>query len=108
MGIIKLNTNTLSVLIAGLYCTEHDVNSMAIPQSLWIEIAEKLESFLPLWDYDKISFEEWVSNCLFIYPTLLLDSEDLEEMKSKALYWERMNGNVMLSVLMDIEAINNV
>ena len=46
MGAVELETTTLSVLIAGLYCTEHEVNSMAIPQSLWLEIAEKVEYFL--------------------------------------------------------------
>lgn len=108
MGEVNLNTETLAVLVAGIYCTEHEVDSMAIPHSLWLEIAEKIEYFLPLWDYDKISFEEWVNKCLLIYPTVMLDSEDLKEMQEIPLYWERLNGNVLLSVSMDIREINNV
>ena len=60
MAKVELETNTLAVLVAGMYCTDHQVDSMAIPQSLWIQIAEKLEYFLPDWDFDKISFEEWI------------------------------------------------
>lgn len=108
MAQVELNTNTLAVLIAGIYCTEHDVNSMAIPQSLWMEIAEKVEYFLPLWDYEKITFEEWVENGLFIYPTTMLSSEDLDYLQKNTLYWERINGNVQLTISMDIKLINNV
>lgn len=108
MAQVELNTNTLAVLIAGIYCTEHDVDSMAIPQSLWMEIAEKVEYFLPLWDYEKITFEDWVKNGLFIYPTVMLDSEDLDYMQKNTLYWERINGNVQLTISMDIKLINNV
>ena len=67
---IELETSTLAVLLAGLYCTYHEVNSMAIPESVYLSISEKLEYFIgnELWDFEKISFEQWVQNCLMIYP----------------------------------------
>ena len=103
---IELDKYTLSVLVAGLYCTTHAVDSVAIPQSLWIAIAEKLEYFLPNWDYNKISFEDWIENCLLILPKPLLDEETLEDMQKTTLYWEYPNGNVILIVSMDIGVIN--
>ena len=104
---VDLNLNTLSVLVAGVYCTTHGVDSMAIPQSVWVSVAEKLEHFLTLWDYGVITFEEWIDNCLFIYPKSLLDGELINEMQNTTLYWEYPNGNVILSISMDIKVINN-
>ena len=102
MSFICLNTDTIGVLIAGLYATFSDVNPLAIPNSLWLEIAEKLEPYLDGWDYDKISFEEWIKYNLFIYPTVALDEETLKEMKESTVYFERVNGNVLLSISMDM------
>jgi len=102
MSFVYLSTDTLAVLIAGLYSTFGDINPMAIPQSLWLEIAEKLEPYLDEWDYDKISFEDWVRYNLFIYPTMALDDETLDELKESSVYFERLNGNALLSVGMDM------
>ncbi len=104
---VDLNLNTLSVLVAGVYCTAHGVDSIAIPQSVWITIAEKLEYFLPSWNYEIISFEEWIEYCLMIYPKQLLEDETIEEMQNTTLYWEYPNGNAILSISMDIGVINN-
>lgn len=106
MSKIELHTNTLAVLISGLYCVNHNTDAMAIPESIWIEIAEKLDYFLENWDYSKISFEDWVKNGLFIYPKGLLDSEDIKYMEENTLCWERLTGNVVLIVSMDIREIN--
>lgn len=104
---VNLSLSTLSVLIAGMYCSCHSVDSMAIPQSLWLSIAEKLEYFLPDWDYDKISFEEWVDTHLLILPKPMLSEEEVEDLQNTTLYWEHPNGNVVLSVSMDIGVIND-
>lgn len=105
---IELETNTLAVLIAGLYCTYNEVNSIAIPESVFLSIAEKLEYFLPLWDYDVISFEDWIKNCLLIYPKQMFAEEELKQLQENSLYWEYPNGNVILFISMDISVINNV
>ena len=106
MAKIELNTNTLSTLVAGLYCAENDVNSVAIPPSVWISVTEKLEYFLPDWNFDVISFEDWIRNCLFIYPKPLLSEDDIKYLQENGLYWEMPNGNVMLVISMDVRDIN--
>ena len=103
---VELNTSTLAVLIAGLYCTYNSVESIAIPESVFMSIAEKLEYFLPEWDYNIISFEEWIKTCLLILPKIMIDEADIEEMQSSTLYWEYPNGNVILVISMDINLIN--
>ena len=103
---VELQTSTLSVLIAGLYSVRYNVNAMAIPESIYLQIAEKLEYFLPNWDYDKITFEEWVNTCLLIYPKVLISDEEIEELKNSTLYWEVSNGNAILVISMDIGVIN--
>ena len=105
---IELETNTLAVLIAGLYCTYNEVNSIAIPESVFLSIAEKLEYFPPLWDYDVISFEDWIKNCLLINPKQMFAEEELKQLQENSLYWEYPNGNVILFISMDISVINNV
>lgn len=104
---VELETSTVAVLIAGLYCLNHNVNALAIPESIYLEIAEKLEYFIPNWDYNKISFEEWVDKCLLIYPKVLFDDETLKDIQKTTLYWERDNGNAILIISMDIQEINS-
>ena len=106
MVAVELNNNTLSTLIAGIYCTNYEVDALAIPQSIWLEVAEKLEYFLPDWDYNKISFEEWVETCLLIMPKDFFTDEEIMEMQEESLYWERLNGNAVLIISMDIRSIN--
>lgn len=105
---IELETNTLAVLIAGLYCSNTGIDSMAIPHSIYLGIAEKLEYFLPEWDYSKISFEDWIKHCLLIYPKEMITEVELKGMQENSLYWEYPNGNVVLVISMDISVINNV
>ena len=106
MSIVELETSTLSVLIAGLYCTFHEVDSLAIPESIYLYVAEQLEYFLPNWNYGIISFEDWVKNCLTILPKVMLDEEDIKYLQENTLYTEMMNGNAQLIVSMDIRGIN--
>ena len=107
MVLVELKTGTLGALVSGLYCSSNGVNAMAIPQSVWIEIAEKLEYFLPMWNFEKISFEDWVNTCLVIYPKEMISEEELDDLKKDSLYWERMNGNVLLFISMNIRMINS-
>ena len=100
---IDLNTNTLAILVSGLYCANTNTDPMAIPPDVWLQIAQKLEYFLPMWDYTKITFEQWVDTGLFIFPKSMLDEDTLEEMMSEGLYWEYPNGNVVLAINMDME-----
>lgn len=108
MVMINVNSNTLAVLISGLYCVANNVDALAIPQSVWVAIGEKLEYFLDneLWDFEVISFEEWISNCLLIIPKVLLTEEDMEDMRKSTVYWEYPNGNMILVISMDVKPIN--
>lgn len=107
---VELETSTLAVLISGLYCANKGIDAMAVPESVWISIAEKLEYFIEseLWDFSKLSFEEFVGNNIFIYPTQALDVETLDELQGIPLYWEYENGNISLSISLDIRPINGV
>ena len=103
---VNLESSTLAVLVAGLYCTYNNVESIAIPESVFMSIGEKLEYFLPFWDYEVISFEDWIKTCLLIIPKVLLTEEDIEEMRKTSLCWEYPNGNMILHISMNIEPIN--
>ena len=107
---VELETNTLAVLISGIYCVDKGVDAMAIPESVWISIAEKLEYFIEndLWDFSRISFEEFIASKIFIFPTQALDVKTLEELQKIPLYWECENGQISLSVSVDIREINGV
>ena len=107
MALVELRTDTLGALVSGLYCSSTGVDAMAIPQSVWIEIAEKLEYFLSIWNFEDISFEDWVKTGLVIFPKEMLTEEDMEDLKKDSLYWERMNGNVILFISMNIKLINS-
>jgi len=97
---IDLHLTTLTVLIAGLYCMYSGTNSMAVPESVYYEIAEKLEPYLEDWDYERISFEDWIRDCLLILPRVMLDDDTVNEMITDGLYWERENGSIILSISM--------
>ena len=106
MAIVELELSTLSVLIAGLYSIRYNVNAMAIPESVYLQIAEKLEPFLSDWDYSKISFEDWVSTHLLIYPKVLFSDEEIADLRKTTIYWEVSNGNAVLVVSMDMGDLN--
>jgi len=102
--LVELEKSTFATLIAGIYCTAHQVEPIAIPEELWMSIAEKLDYFLLNWDYNKITFEEWVASKLLVCPKQMLDN--VEELMENTFYWEYVNGNVVLSVSMDIRCLN--
>ena len=93
---IKLYVSTLAVLIAGLYSTYSAVDPMAIPHSLYLELAEYLVDYLENWDYEKISFEDWIKYNLVIAPLEMFSASDFQELKENDLYIERSLGNVTL------------
>ena len=103
---VDLETHTLAILVAGIYSGVHEVEPIAIPESVWLGVAEKLEYFLPDWNYDKISFEDWINNCLTILPKVMLSEEELEYLQGNSLYWEVPNGNAILIVSMDVTGVN--
>lgn len=94
---IKIEVGTLAVLISGMYISSNGVPIEAIPASLFIEIAEQMVNHLQNWDYDKLSLEEWVANCLLIAPRVLFSEEELSKyQKENMFFMERKNGNVVL------------
>ena len=94
---IRLEVSTIATLVAGLYCMYTGTDSMAIPTSLYIEIAEKLIPYLENWDYSKMTFEDWIKYNLLIVPKMLIE-DNLDEFKKNEWYFERDNGNIMLVV----------
>ena len=99
---IKIEVSTLATLIAGLYCTMASVDPMAIPSSIYIELAEKLVPYLEKWDYDELTFEQWVGANLLIIPKVLCSENDIEELKNNTVYLERENGNAILIVTFEV------
>lgn len=94
---ISIEIGTLATLLSGLYTFYSSVNPSLIPTSLYIEIAEKITPYLNNWDYEKLSFEDWIKFNLLIIPKPLIEDE-IDEYKENELYFERENGNVILVV----------
>ena len=94
---LKIELGTLATLLSGLYSFYSTVNPSAIPTSLYIELAEKLIPYLKNWDYDKLSFEDWVKYTLLIVPMPLIEDE-INEYRENELYFERECGNIVLVV----------
>ena len=99
---IQISVATLSTLIAGIYCTVASVDPIAIPTSIYIEVAEKVVPYLEDWDYDKLTFEQWVETSLLIIPKVMCSEEDIESFKQNAVYLERENGNAILIVTFEV------
>lgn len=99
---IELEVATLSTLIAGIYCTVSAIDPIAIPTSIYIEVAEKLVPYLKEWDYDLISFEKWVETNLLIVPKAMCSEEDIESLKKNTVYLERENGRVIMIVTFEV------
>lgn len=93
---IEIEIGTLATLIAGLYCTFSVVDPIAIPTSVYIELCEKLLPFLDEWDYEMISFEDWIKTCLIIAPYELFTEDEISEFKKNDIYFERLNGRALL------------
>ena len=99
---IEIELGTLATLIAGCYCAYSSVNPIAIPEGVWILLAERLAEYLKDWDYSLESIEDWCKYDLLIIPKPMLSDEDVEEYKKNTEYFEVPNGNIILSVTFDI------
>ena len=106
-----MNIDSLTGLLAGLYTHYSEVRVEAIPSSLYYELAEKLAAYLPFWDYDKCSLEDWIKTMLLILPKVMIPESDLEYMKANnQIYIERWEGNVVLICSAPVilkEGVNN-
>lgn len=102
---IDVSFDTFTLLIAGLYSVHSDIDPVAVPRSIWMELGERLEKLLVNWDYEKISLEDWISTCLFIYPLEALDVEQVQWYEENTECWTRMNGNVELLISMDVSML---
>lgn len=94
---LTIEVGTLATLLSGLYSVFATVDPRAIPTSVYIELAEKLLPYFQNWDYNKLSFEEWVKYNLLIVPKLLIE-DNIDEFKENEIYFERVTGNVVLVV----------
>lgn len=99
---INIELGTLATLLAGLYCLYSSVDPIAIPESLYIELAEKLIPFLDDWNYERMSFEDWVKYNLMIYPVNVFSQEELKDFSENSIFFYRENGNVLLLVTAEI------
>ena len=104
---LELSTYTLATLVAGMYCSANSINVLAIPESIWFQIAENLKPFLSKWDYSVMTFEQWISTFLLVYPKDFITEGELEDLKKNTIYWEQNNGNVILSISMDMRGVLN-
>lgn len=99
---LELYVSTLAMLIAGVYAGYTGVDTRAIPSSIYIEIAERISDELPNWDYSKYSFEDWIRYSLMIAPYQMFSEDEIKELQDNTVYFERMNGNVILVVTWDL------
>ena len=99
---IQIEVGTLATLIAGLYCTFATIDPLAIPTSVYIELCEKLVPYLQNWNYEKWSIEQWIQSSLLIAPRDFFTEEELEQFKSNEIFFERLNGRVILVVTAEV------
>ena len=95
---LKISRDTLAILISGLYCSYHDVDAYAIPRELWFELSDRVIDWFDDWDYDKLSFEDWIKNNILIYPEVAMSQEELNSCKDNDVFFEVESGNVLLVV----------
>ena len=93
---LNLELGTLAVLISGLYIHNTGVPAEAIPPSMFIELAEQVSTYLPNWDYSKLTLEKWIEEYLIIAPKELFSESELDEMRSDDIFIERELGNAVL------------
>lgn len=97
--LVEISVDTLSMLIAGLFFSSKNTRLEAIPESLFLELSEKLYPYLRNWDYTRCGLEEWVEKMLLIAPKALINEDDLNLMqKDNDIYFERWIGNAILIV----------
>ena len=94
---VELGLDSFTMLLNGLYVTYNQTHVDAIPTSLFLELAEKLEPFLDKWDYNKLSLESWIKTYLIILPKVFFnETEYLDCKTNNEIFIERTLGNVVL------------
>lgn len=86
---VDMSLGSLAVLISGLYIHNTGISIEAIPTSLFIEIAEIIQDYLPF------NVDDFV-NTLIIAPKPLFTEEELMDCQKNELYIERQLGNAVL------------
>lgn len=95
---VKIQNDTFSTLLAGLYVAFHNAEAYAIPSYVWLMLADSLAEYLPDWKYDVLSLEEWISSYLLITAKEICTSEELKEFQKNTIYIEVINGNMALII----------
>ena len=85
---LKISRDTFAILVSGLYCSYHDVDAYAIPRELWFELSDRVIDWFDDWDYDKLSFEDWIKNNILIYPEAAMSQEELDSCKDNDVFFE--------------------
>lgn len=99
---LEISDDTFAILISGLYCSYHNIDAYAIPEPLWMILSEKVIPYFKEWDYDKLSFENWIKENILIYPKLAMSDDEIESCKENDIYFEMDNGNVLLIVSVEM------
>lgn len=106
--VIQINGDSFTSLLAGLYVMYNETRVEAIPLSLWFELSEKLYPYVKVWDYNKISLEQWIKDMLLILPKPMIPEIELNHMKNNnEIYFERFCGNVVLVVTAPVFTVEN-
>lgn len=99
---VKLTTESFASILSGVYVMTHEVDGLAIPAAVWMNLATQLSAYIPNWQYEIQTIESWVSTSLLITPLEILTVEDMRKMKDYNIYFEFPNGNVTLIIAGDI------
>ena len=93
---LKIEETTLAIIIAGLYTAYASVNVYAVPYDVYLVIAKELVPYLENWNYELITFEQWIEHNLLIYPKQAFTDKELSSAKDNDIYLEYPAGNVIL------------
>lgn len=102
---INIEEGSLASLIAGLYTLYAVVDVNAIPPILFVEVANQVAKYLDEWDYEALSFEDWIRYNLLIYPKEVFSESEINEYKENTIYIEMELGNVTLIATAEVMLI---
>ena len=95
---LRIEETTLAIIIAGLYSAYASVNVYAVPYDVYLVVAKELTPYLENWNYELITFEQWVEHNLLIYPKQAFTENELTSAKDNDIYLEYPAGNVILII----------
>lgn len=99
---LRVEETTLAIIIAGLYSAYASVNVYAVPYEVYLIIAKELIPYLENWNYDVITFEQWIEHNLLIYPKEAFSDDELTSAKNNDIYLEYPSGNAILIICANI------